>query len=198
MADSTYGFRTALSGFHKGDVTGFIEKMATQHRAELLEYEQTIITLREENRSLQQQLNLLMMATPLTKDTPPAPKEEPVPAPQPVADPIPDPVPAPAPAPREEPADLMSLELQAYRRAEEAERYANTRVKKLYRQMGELCEEAMEEFSVTDVAVKQTVEQILSQAKDLERSYSALSDALLASRERLAAMSNLLGEGFEK
>ena len=60
MANNTYGFRTALSGFHKGDVTGYIEKIASQHRSELLEYEKMVTSLREENRALQQQLNLLM------------------------------------------------------------------------------------------------------------------------------------------
>lgn len=79
MADNTYGFRTALNGFHKGDVIGYIEKAATAHRTEILEYENTIMSLRDEIRSLNQQLNLLMMATPLAPEkVSPAPAEEPV------------------------------------------------------------------------------------------------------------------------
>ena len=31
MADNTYGFRTALNGFHKGDVIGYIEKGGVAH-----------------------------------------------------------------------------------------------------------------------------------------------------------------------
>ena len=42
MADSTYRFRSALGGYHKGDVLGFIEKVASEHRSEVLEYEKTI------------------------------------------------------------------------------------------------------------------------------------------------------------
>ena len=78
MADNTYGFRTALNGFHKGDVIGYIEKAATAHRTEILEYENTIMSLRDEIRSLNQQLNLLMMATPIAPEKAPAPVEEPV------------------------------------------------------------------------------------------------------------------------
>ena len=80
MAESTYRFRTSLRGFHKGDVTAYIEKTASLHRSEMLEREQKICALQEENRSLQQQLNLLMMATPVATPAP-----APVCAPEPVA-----------------------------------------------------------------------------------------------------------------
>ena len=86
MADSSRPFRTAMGGFHKGDVVGYIERTAAQHRSELLSRDQIIQELQEENRSLQQQLNLLMMATPVA-------------APAPVAEPAPVPAPAPEPAP---------------------------------------------------------------------------------------------------
>ena len=46
MSDTTYTFRTALGGFHKGDVTAYIEKVASQHRSELLENEKIITELR--------------------------------------------------------------------------------------------------------------------------------------------------------
>ena len=36
MAESAYHFRSSLGGFHKGDVTAYIEKTAMQHRTELL------------------------------------------------------------------------------------------------------------------------------------------------------------------
>ena len=120
--------RSALGGYHKGDVLGFIEKVASEHRSEVLEYEKTIADLREENRSLQQQLNLLMMATPV-----PAAKE-----------PKPEPIPEPTPVPTADPAnmsaaELVSMELQAYRRAEAMERSANQRATKLYQQLEEVC-----------------------------------------------------------
>ena len=73
MADSAYHFRNALGGFHKGDVAGYIARTAVQHRSEMLEYEKTIAELREENRSLQSQLNLLMMSTPVVTAQAPEP-----------------------------------------------------------------------------------------------------------------------------
>ena len=176
MAESIYKFRTALSGFHKGDVTAYIEMTAAQHRSELLDMEAELTALREENRSLQQQLNLLMLSTPVT----PA---EPAPAPAPA--PAPEPVPAPV-------GDMASLELQAYRRAEAVERNANTRARKLYKQMEGLCVDTMDEFRDTDAAVKQVIQVMQQQAASLEQAYETLSAALDTSREKLAAMNELL------
>ena len=172
MAESSYGFRTAVGGFHKGDVIGFIEKTAAQHRSELLEYQKTITSQQEEILSLQQQPNLLLMATPV------APK------PEPKAEP------APATVDKQE---LMKKELLAYRRAKEFEQNANFRAKELYIQLGDLCDAALEDFQTTDSAVKQTIEAMLEQANSLEQSYRTLSEALQASREKLAAMNEMFG-----
>lgn len=179
MADSGRLFRTALSGFHKGDVTAYIEKTALQHRSQLLEYEKKITDLQEENRSLQQQLNLLMMATPVA-----AP--DPAPAPVPVAEP--DPTPAPTPVTPAETTEWMHLELQAYRRAEAVERHANIRVKKLYENMEDLCSGTLGDFQAADEAVKQTIAVMMEQAASLEKTYQALSAALNASREKISSI----------
>lgn len=182
MAESAYHFRSSLGGFHKGDVTAYIEKTAMQHRTELLECEQTISALREENRSLQQQLNLLMMATPVS-----APAAAPVAKPEPA--PAPEPEPAPAPMSG---AELIATELQAYRRAEAVERNATRRARKLYQQLEDVCEDALGEFQNTDSAVKQTIQLMLEQANALECAYQALSVALNGSRDKLAAMNDML------
>lgn len=189
MADSSYTFRTALAGFHKGDVTAYIEKTASQHRSELLQYEQTIQTLQEENRSLQQQLNLLMMATPLP--TASAPAAEPKPAPQ--AEPAPAPQVAAESLPLDD-SELMQMELQAYRRAEAMERKASNRARKLYQQLEGVCDSALDEFQLTDAAVKSTIEVMLQQANALEQAYQTLSASLNTSREKLAAMNLLLDD----
>ena len=64
MAKQKRLFRNAWGGFRKKDVVAYIEKTSAEHRAELLEKEQTITALQEANHSLQQQLNILMMSTP--------------------------------------------------------------------------------------------------------------------------------------
>lgn len=175
MADSSRPFRTAMGGFHKGDVVGYIERTAAQHRSELLSRDQIIQELQEENRSLQQQLNLLMMATPVA-----------APAPAPAAEP--EPAPAPAPVVPAETTDWMHLELQAYRRAEAVERHANTRAKELYEKMEDLCGGALDDFQAADAAVKQTIEVMMSQATSLEKAYQALSAALNTSREKISSI----------
>lgn len=185
MADSVYRFRSALGGFHKGDVMAYIEKTVLQHRSEKLEAEQTIAALREENRSLQLQLNLLIMATPVAAAQPVEPAEEAVCEDISVQEPVPEPEVLSAP-------ELVSMELQAYRRAEAMERNTSKRVRKLCEQMELVCEGALNEFNVTDAAVKQTIETMLEQASTLDQAYQGLSAALSASREKLEAMNNIL------
>ena len=190
MADAPYSFRNALSGFHKGDVAAYIEKTAIAHRTEILKYEKVIAQLQEENRSLQQQLNLLMMATPLP--TAAAPAAEPKPAPQ--AEPAPAPQVAAESLPLDD-SELMQMELQAYRRAEAMERKASNRARKLYQQLEGVCDSALDEFQLTDAAVKSTIEVMLQQANALEQAYQTLSASLNTSREKLAAMNLLLDDG---
>ena len=183
MEESGYKFRSALGGFHKGDVTAYIEKTTLEHRSELLERERRITELQNENHALQQQLNLLMMFTPAQSaaPTPAEPKSEPKPTPEPA--------PAAAPARR---SDMAALELQAYRRAEAVERAANQRAKKLYQQLEALCADTMEDFQDTDAAVKQAIEAMTRQANSLAQAYEALSAATATYREKLAATNELL------
>ena len=169
MAKQKRLFRNAWGGFRKKDVVAYIEKTSAEHRAELLEKEQTITALQEANHSLQQQLNILMMA-------PPAPA----------------PAPEPAPAPAAPSQDMMMQELKAYRRAEAVERTANTRARHLYRKMEDLCDGAMGDFQAADSAVKQTIQVMMEQAANLEQAYQTLSDALNTSRDKL----NTINEQF--
>ncbi len=203
MADSSYGFRSALGGFHKGDVTGYIERTLAQHRSELLDYEATVTSLREENRSLQQQLNLLLMAMPdLASVSTETPAETPIetPASAPVPEPIvtPEPVVVSEPAPTPEVAapvnnsTLITAELQAYRRAEAVERNAAKRARNIYHQLENACEGTLDKFKDTDAAFKQAIELIQEQATALEQAYHALSLALDGSRENLASVNDLL------
>ena len=204
---ASYGFRTALGGFHKGDVIGYIERTLAQHRSELLDYEATVTSLREENRSLQQQMNLLLMAMPDLSHGPaqvpaeePAPvTEESVPAPEtaPVSEPVPAPEAAPAPAPEildVNNSALLTAELQAYRRAEAVERNAAKRARNIYHQLEDACEGTLDRFKNTDAVFKQAIELIQEQANALEQAYQALSLALDGSRENLASVNDLLLE----
>lgn len=168
MTDYESQFRTCLSGFRKADVVEYIQALQAQHQQELREREQTIQDLQKENHSLQQQLDLMMMFSP----------------------PKPAPVPDPAPAP-EDSGQLMHQELEAYRRAQAAERNANDRARKLYQQMDAVCAEAMEEFRIADGAVNQTLQAVRAQMDTLSEAYCALSAAMEVSRKKLASINGL-------
>ncbi|MBO5976385.1 MAG: hypothetical protein J6P94_04345 [Oscillospiraceae bacterium] len=185
MNETTYRFRSSLGGYHKGDVTAYIEKTAAEHRSELLTLEQKIAELMEENRSLQQQLNIMMMVAPMVT---------PAPALEVEAEPELEPAPAPEAEPMQEEAapaeasELMHKELQAYRRAEAVERIASKRAKQFYEKMEELRGGALEDFQAADAAVKQTIELLMAQASSLEKAYQDLSSALNASCDHISAI----------
>ncbi len=181
MNETTYRFRSSLGGYHKGDVTAYIEKTAAQHRSELLIRDQKIAELMEENRSLQQQLNIMMMVAPMVA-TEPEHEAESESAPAPASEPVQE---CSAPA---EANELMHKELQAYRRAEAVERIANKRARQFYEKMEELRGGALEDFQTADAAVKQTIEVLMAQASSLEKAYQDLSSALNASCEKISAI----------
>ena len=231
MSETMYKFRTSVGGFHRGDVAGYIEKMASQHRTEVLDYENKILALQEENRALNQQINLLMMATPITADlftaVPAAPAAEPVEElieetlDEAVAAPVEEIVEAAAEEVIEEAAaevaeeaveevaeevaeeisaavleqkkeELLQKELSAYRRAAALEHNATQRVKKMYEQMGTMCDDTMDGFSAVDATTKETIDLIIAQAKMLEQTYTTLFGALRASQDKLATMNDQL------
>lgn len=169
MIDTTeYRFRTAVGGFHKGDVTDYIAKTAAQHTAELKEYQERIAALEQENEILRQQF---------------------------LTTPMPEAEPAPTEAVPSE--DVSELELQAYRRAEAAERMANQRAKKLYQSLEAICKDTQQEFSRTDTAMAQMVNTVMEQAQALEESYKALSAVLSQSRAQLSSMDSMIPDPAE-
>ena len=175
MSDSTidttvYRFRTAVGGFHKGDVTDYITKTAANHRTEIEQCSQRIAALEAENDALRQQLALLTLSTAAPEEDTAAP----------------------------EPQDVSSLELQAYRRAEAAERLANQRAKKLYESLEAICQDTAGEFSSANATVQETVETILAQAKTLEAACGKLSEALNQSREKLSSMDAMIPDPAEE
>lgn len=170
MIDTTaYRFRTAVGGFHKGDVAEYISKTAAQHSAQLKEYQDRIALLEQENENLRQQF---------------------------FTTPLPDPAPiVPETAPKEE---VSELELQAYRRAEATERLANQRAKKLYQTLEAICKDTEQEFSQTDSALAQAVQAVQEQAKAMEDAYHALSALLLHSKEQLCSMDAMMPDPAEE
>lgn len=83
------------------------------------------------------------------------------------------------PVPEVEPApDYPSLELEAYRRAEQTERNASERAGKIYRRLYELCERAQERYADASGEVAALTSDL---AVNLERLQQTLADLQLVS-----------------
>ena len=55
-------FRTALAGFHRGDVLHYMDKMAAQHRSQMAEVEAELKKSRENEQKLQEEIESLRQA----------------------------------------------------------------------------------------------------------------------------------------
>lgn len=109
MAEQTYSFRSALNGFHRGDVISFLEELSQRHAAELEEMTEELRVAKEEADRLRQENQRLLEAADqkTSSDMPAADKLS-----------VPD-------------ADTQEQELAAYRRAERYEREARVRAGKV-------------------------------------------------------------------
>ena len=151
MADISK-FRSALGGFNREDVVNYIESMSLEQQKQLRKLQEEneklrseknalaellaaanrdLSTLREQDAALSEQVELLAqqaaeLAGPVKAESEKAPEET---------------------SEAAEPVDYTSLELEAYRRAEQTERNAAVRADKIYRQLTALCEHARERYS---------------------------------------------------
>ena len=199
MADFSK-FRTAVSGFNRTDVVNYIESASIEHQKALrkltderdrlagenaglqtkLEELQAQLQqakdeaeargeelrqAKEENESLSEQLNTLAqegaeLAEQLKQAETAAPQEE--------AEAEPDTQPE---APAQDIPSVTEQELAAYRRAEQAERNAAVRARRIYAQLSNLCEDARGRYLDSG-------EEIAALTADLSTGLSRLQDAL--------------------
>ena len=170
MADFSK-FRTAVSGFNRTDVVNYIESASIEHQKALRKLTDERDRLAGENAGLQTQLEELQAQLQQAKDEAEARSEElkqAESAPQPEAEAGPDVQP-------EEPAQadpsVTEKELAAYRRAEQAERNAAVRARRIYAQLSSLCEDARGRYLDSG-------EEIAALTSDLSTGLSRLQDAL--------------------
>ena len=196
MADFSK-FRTAVSGFNRTDVVNYIESASIEHQKALRKLTDERDRLAGENAGLQTQLEELQAQLQQAKDEAEARSEElqqakeeneslseqlntlaqegaelaeqlkqAESAPQPEAEPDVQP---------EEPAQadpsVTEKELAAYRRAEQAERNAAVRARRIYAQLSNLCEDARGRYLDSG-------EEIAALTADLSTGLSRLQDAL--------------------
>lgn len=166
--ETTYRFRTAVGGFHKGDVSEYIAKTAASHRSEIAELENRISELEEQNRQL------------LAAISEQTPEEQPLSEPENTTfEPV------------------SELELQAYRRAEAAERLANQRAKKLYQQLEAIAANTRDGYTQTHGIVAQAAEDILAQTRTIQAGFDELKSLLNATQEELSSLDAMLPDPLE-
>lgn len=171
-----YSFRTSMGGFHKGDVATYIAQSAAIHQKKVSELESQLLSLREENADLREQLLALQEQAELT--VPSAPAEE---------------------VPAEEP--LEALELAAYRRAEAAERLAHERAGKLYEEMNALCQASAGRMLQAEAVTAENLSAMERQFDAIRSAMDALRAQLAESHETLTAMACTVpdpAEGLEE
>ncbi len=198
MADFSK-FRTAVSGFNRTDVVNYIESTSIEHQkalrkltderdklaaenarlqVELAGLQKRLEQAQSDNDALSEQVSALAqegseLAEQLKKSeearqellTRPETQPEEEPAPQPE-----EPEEAQTPeGPAQEPS-LTEKELTAYRRAEQTERNAAVRARRIYAQLSNLCEDARTRYMDSG-------EEIAALAADLSTGLSRLQDA---------------------
>ena len=136
-------FRTAVSGFNRTDVVNYIESTSIEHQKALRKLTDERDKLAAENARLQVEL------AGLQKRQEPEESEEPEAAQEP---------------------SLTEKELTAYRRAEQTERNAAVRARRIYAQLSNLCEDARTRYMDSG-------EEIAALAADLSTGLSRLQDA---------------------
>ena len=187
-------FRTAVSGFNRTDVVNYIESTSIEHQkalrkltderdklaaenarlqVELAGLQKRLEQAQSDNDALSEQVNTLAqegaeLAEQLKKSEEARQELLARPVPQPAEPEEPETEAAP-----EEPAQEPSLtekELTAYRRAEQTERNAAVRARRIYAQLSNLCEDARTRYMDSG-------EEIAALAADLSTGLSRLQDA---------------------
>ncbi len=162
---STANFRTSIGGFHRGDVVNFIEETSIAH-------EKTVRKLKEDSSKLQQQLAAALAErdalaaqleqAQLALEAQDVPKQE-------CGEQIQSSQPVSCEASRT--AELDELELAAYRRAEAAERSAQQRANRLFRQVNHLVQDAAGKFAASSAGFSELGGQLQDSLQQLEASF---------------------------
>ncbi|MEA4966295.1 MAG: hypothetical protein VB055_10780 [Oscillospiraceae bacterium] len=172
-----YQFRSALNGFHRGDVVACLQNQAEQHRSELLKQQTELQRLREENAQLKENSDRLQAEN----DQLQAAREQ--------LQAVPNRVGAETSAPSEPSPQVSAMpmqqqELDAYRRAEAAERVASQRA-------AQLEHEAAERVA----AMQQTMESLLrAAAGKANQADAAVKDLTAAASGSLNAIGRQLSD----
>lgn len=149
-------FRTSLGGFNREDVANYIEMTANEHLRQVRALEEDMAHLNAEKAALAAELEQVRTQLAAAQEGAAAPYE-----------------------PQPEP-DYASEELEAYRRAEAAERNAVARADKLHQQLTELCDSVTgsyagcgEELQALCEALVQNYDGLKQKLEDIQNVFDA-------------------------
>lgn len=171
--NTVFRFRTAVGGFHKGDVSAYIAKISASHQTAIRNLESEIAALTTENNILREKLEAANAGSDRS-----VANSEPTDA-----------------------ESLDSMELAAYRRAEAVERTANRRARQMYQDIESVCTDATSQMNQAGKAACENIDAILAHMKSIETIYQRLSAALDADQLKLQSLSSLVpdpAEGLEE
>ena len=183
MSNETFAFRSALGGFHRGDVSKYISETAAAHQAQTERLQEQIAALEQENEALRAQLEALQ--------EPHAEEEESA------LIELPEEAPAEEAPPEEPEESLRDRELAAYRRAEAAERLANLRARKVYEDLQTVCAESSREFDGLNDTAHAAAENIGAQLDIIRAAVENACAAMQTSSEKLSAINQLVPDPAE-
>ena len=179
---SSYVFRTSIGGFHKQDVSEYIETTAAAHQAQVSELQKQIDHLEQENQLLQSELETMQEQAIVSEAQ----------SPQVV------PEFTEAPLAESSAASLQEQELAAYRRAEAAERLACQLARKLYEEMQDICGRSTRAASDSSDAAQSAVRNIETQLETIRNSVDQMQSAIRSSAEELEAISQMVPDPAEE
>ncbi len=163
-------FRSAFNGFNRKDVVDYIEYMNNKHNAEKEQLRNQLQSAQEKpsNSDLQAQLEAAQARI--------AELEEALAAAEPVE------------------KSCTEEELEAYRRAERAERQANERAKQIYDQANAVLAEATVKVEGASAHIGAIADQVTEQLKDYQQSVQSTKEAF---QEAVAALGAIRPETAE-
>lgn len=183
MAEAaSYRFRTAVGGFHKGDVSAYIKQTAGAHQAECAQLKQALSDAQQENETLRASLAELQAQLDAVHEPSDEDREE------------------RAAQEPDTPGHITELELGAYRRAEAAERLAYQRAGRLYADMQRIHDSALAQLEQLSQDAAQTAKAMDAALGRMKATLAQTQQEAGQAAQALEAMGALLpdpAEGLE-
>lgn len=181
MADFTK-FRTALNGFHRGDVVEYLETLCREHQQELEQQQRRVAELEQQlcqaKEELEQQRGVTGILQMQLTDTETALHETEKALEEALS------LPEEQPAPEEPVENYETKELEAYRRAEAMERGATERAARLRQRLADLTEhvstryqEAGQEIQVLTEDIRTNLKRLTDTMSDLDAIFDETIDS---------------------